>query len=422
MDKVCVLRLWAACLIFASCGGKSTPHGLRCGEGTVEVAGVCVPSDGGPDSDTDSDSDVDTDVDGDVDTDSDSDVDTDSDSDSDSDTDSDTDTTVNRCLDGEAWHLETVDAPGDTGYYPRIAVTDSGVVHVLYYDSTFGEARHATDVSGVWATDTVDSAASLGGILIDDLRDVHAVYEGTGAGGPALRHAVLGVGAWEITDLDVRGSGIRAALILAADGSLRVTHWYSEPGSGVTTFRYASDASGWAGEDVRLSAPGAACPAVDGDSVYVGHASNDLRLETRDADGWHDDYVDTQAANACSMFVTADGVVTLLYVATGYELTLGENDGSGWTMTLLEPNVSWVGSSVMDSDGSWDIAYVTFPDAGASFGQLRYGTYVGGVWATELVDAAEVAEAALALDDSGVVHIAYRDPNETSMRYARQCD
>ena len=57
--------------------------GLRCGEGTVEESGVCVPV--AADSDADSDADADADADADTDSDADADADADTDADADAD-------------------------------------------------------------------------------------------------------------------------------------------------------------------------------------------------------------------------------------------------------------------------------------------------------------------------------------------------
>jgi len=114
--------LLALAVVLVGCGGDDA---LPCGEGTVEVDGVCqvkcgpgtievdgtcqVAGDGDADSDADADSDGDVDGDGDSDADSDGDVDGDADADSDTDVDSDADSDSDGDVDSDA----DTDADGD---------------------------------------------------------------------------------------------------------------------------------------------------------------------------------------------------------------------------------------------------------------------------------------------------------------------
>jgi len=90
--------LLVVAILLAGCGAGDANELARCGQGTVEVEGVCVAGDGDADGDVDADADGDTDADADAD----GDGDTDADADTDGDGDADADTDVDADADGDA--------------------------------------------------------------------------------------------------------------------------------------------------------------------------------------------------------------------------------------------------------------------------------------------------------------------------------
>jgi hypothetical protein len=89
-----------------------------------------------------------------------------------------------RKLPGGGWSAETVDAEGDVGWFPSIAVDSSGQPHISYYDfdngSGAGKLKYARrTTSGNWSIETVDSAGDVGAytsIALDSSGRPHISY------------------------------------------------------------------------------------------------------------------------------------------------------------------------------------------------------------------------------------------------------
>ena len=59
------------------------------------------------------------------------------------------------------WVAETVDSGGDVGEYNSIGVDSSDYVHMSYRDETNDDLKYATNASGSWVTETVDPDVPL---------------------------------------------------------------------------------------------------------------------------------------------------------------------------------------------------------------------------------------------------------------------
>jgi hypothetical protein len=87
-----------------------------------------------------------------------------------------------RRLPSGAWSIETVDAPGDVGYFPSIAVDSDGRPHIAYYDFFNGYLKYARKLpSGGWSIETADSdsGGNVGGytsIALDSAGNPHISY------------------------------------------------------------------------------------------------------------------------------------------------------------------------------------------------------------------------------------------------------
>jgi hypothetical protein len=77
--------------------------------------------------------------------------------------------------------LTTVDAAGDTGWAPSLALDSGGAVHVAYrdYGDQEGDLWYATNESGAWVLTTVDAAGDTGwgpSLALDSGGAVHIAY------------------------------------------------------------------------------------------------------------------------------------------------------------------------------------------------------------------------------------------------------
>ncbi len=63
---------------------------------------------------------------------------------------------------GTTWHVETVDSEGDVGKSTSLALDDTDLPHVSYYDDTNNSLKHAWYDGTSWHTETVDSPSGSG--------------------------------------------------------------------------------------------------------------------------------------------------------------------------------------------------------------------------------------------------------------------
>jgi len=393
---------------------------VDCNDQDCRAFSICA--DAGPDSDVDSD--TDSDVDADTDSDTDTDTDTDSESDTDTDTDTGTDPPGPKCPEGVTWLAETVDAPNDTGWTTRMAVAEVDAPHLVYVDVTRSDIRHAWRDGEAWQTETIEDGATLGGLVFDGTGVLHVVYEWWVAGDSNLRHGTLeGDGGWLIEDIDEASTGIYAAIFADAADTLHVAYWYRDVDT-QTYLRYATDAGGgWAIDEIGVSAAGGACIAVDGDIVHVGVvASGNAQVRTLDAGTWTTEFVGAARANACSIFLDADGALRYLYNHDGGDLRYASNDGGGWVEDPIETDVYTVGPSVLDADGALHAVFIRFRDFAGEPGDVEYITDAGGGWVVETIAEGPASDASLALGPDGSVHVAYRDITDTALKYAQRCE
>jgi len=114
-----------------------------------------------------------------------------------------------------SWTVETVDSTGKVGAYSSVAIGSGDTLHISYYDETNGNLKYATNKSGSWTTETVDSIDDVGkytSIGIDSQDTVHiSYYDVTNAD---LKYA-SGTGSATGTESD--SGGITGLLMLLLD-------------------------------------------------------------------------------------------------------------------------------------------------------------------------------------------------------------
>ena len=108
-----------------------------------------------------------------------------------------------------SWVTETVDSSGIVGRFTSIVLDSSDNVHISYRDDTNFDLKYATNATDSWVTETVDSSGRVGmwtSIALDTSDDdnVHISY--TDETNRDLKYATNATGSWVITTVDSSGS------------------------------------------------------------------------------------------------------------------------------------------------------------------------------------------------------------------------
>lgn len=135
------------------------------------------------------------------------------------------------------WQLVTVDALGNVGRFPSLAVDASGRVHISYYQVSNYDLKYATcaancDATAGWDTVTVDGDGVVGqysSLVVDANGRIHISYRDDTNG--ALKYATCTAGCdaatgWKTVAVDTAGNvGEHTSLAEGARGRLHVTYY-----------------------------------------------------------------------------------------------------------------------------------------------------------------------------------------------------
>jgi hypothetical protein len=358
-----------------------------------------------------------------------------------------------------AWDITMVDSDGNVGEFSSIAVDGSGKVHIAYFDHVmeeqigedtvpYGDLKYTTDASGVWEAFTLDNGSGMTPrIFVDHNNKVHIVHSSLGISDilslTDLRYTTNASGSWEtvaISSQVVKGSD--ASIVVDSNGAVHICAWNNE-GAGTTSegaqggLRYITNATGewtWVDVDSSPRAGNDTDIAVDGnDRIHISYLDKDAGLKyATNVDGsWTVSLIDdtTHVGWNTSIMTDhnnhvhisySDPASTLNPPGNGY-LKYATNESGAWVLEIVDDQeAGFFTGLAVDEAGVIHIAYYAYREGAP--GKLRYVTNSSGEWVKETVDAAEFVGlyCAIDLDPNGNPHISHYDYVNQSLVYAKR--
>jgi hypothetical protein len=266
----------------------------------------------------------------------------------------------------------------------NIALDSTDAVHVSYLD--FPGLTHAVYGSGAWTAEVADAQAWCDASLaIDSTDKIHLAYRASSSPNDEVRYASNTSGAWASQVVDTSGSvgcavsGNRVSIAVDAAGAAHIVYAGNSPDYGL---QYATNRGGpWTVSVVNQDYVEQVSAAVDPTgTVHVVYANNvnELRYAHNAIGTWTTETIETAGSTGYpSLAVDAGGKAHVSYFSAGYgELRYAHNSSSGaWQIVAIAdtgaapPNSGSDTAIAVDSQGKVHIGY--FDNRS---GNLRYAT------------------------------------------------
>jgi hypothetical protein len=322
-----------------------------------------------------------------------------------------------------SWMTTTVDSSGSVGWHTSVAVDSSDKVHISYYDATNDHLKHATNASGSWVTETVDSGLGYSAlysgrytsIAIDTSDNVHIHYYD--ATNEELKYATNASGSWVIdtveSGLGVIYGGCRfTGMVLDSSGKAHISYLDDTN----LDLGHATNASGsWATEIVPSPAlMGGTSVALDSlGKAHVGYSGETVKVATDASGSWVTEEVDPVEGADISIAVDSSDKAHIGYNGGG-SLKYATNASGSWVTTALGPGAGSI-SIALDGSGKAHMSFICSYEEGLCLrDDLLYGTNASGSWIYTLLESTcfiiegpYLEGSSIAVDSLDKVHIAY---------------
>ncbi len=274
---------------------------------------------------------------------------------------------------GMTWQIQTVDADGDTGFKPSIAIDSDGIPHVVYIDRTQGHFIHAKKTGpNDWIEDL--------GPLADERMEPGLIF----LPGNIPAFTVGGIfyvktdQGWQLEDMGTYGFWC-SAVALAPNGDVE----------GIAQGSWGSGSYiGWVDGSVRRNGVWGGQAELATAVFYPNSVSESIVV---DANG-----------NPHASF-TSNGGEPLQYGVRAYGV---------WSVVDL-PVGLW-SSIALDAQGAPRISFTAFPSQ-----ELAMSTRSQGVWVTTYLDApGETSEHTSHVIRNDVSYVTYYEPTRGDLRLA----
>ena len=129
------------------------------------------------------------------------------------------------------WNKKVIDSDG-VGKYTSIVLDKKDKVHISYHDFKKGYLKYATNTNGSWTTEIVDSGAdnkkitgySSTRIAVDASGKIHIVYRYRNNSDEALKYATNTSGSW-VTEIVDSNGGSDSSLALDSSGKVHISYF-----------------------------------------------------------------------------------------------------------------------------------------------------------------------------------------------------
>lgn len=274
------------------------------------------------------------------------------------------------------WSATDIDTRG-SALWPAIALDQNDAAHISYFfteDPTSNDTAdlmYATNKSGSWVTETVDSAGRVGqesSIAIDSQGHVHIAYRETTTDNDRVKYATNKGGTWQTSVVEAKGGP--PSLAIGNDDRVHIGYTYTI-GAEQAEIHYAVQSGAtWSIETVTTSTaftgPDLALTASNQPHLmYFDTTERNLQHATKAGATWGTTVIinDIDESFTPSLAIDDDGHLHASYT---------NDNQQGRLEYLTNKSGQWV-SSVIDES---QISGVTGGNAGAGKGRSSIGVYI----------------------------------------------
>ncbi len=333
----------------------------------------------------------------------------------------------------EVWNLETVVHSSDLGQYNSLALDSVDNPHISYLDTYSDALKYAHWTGSEWAFQVIDSGPGLtqSAIALDSANNPYVIY----IDNDSLKYAYLTGSDWITQTVALGGVAGTADLALDTSGNPHISYYSTQPGHGLEYAYWTG--STWLTQTVESDAGLYTSIALDKEGKpHISYCSytvvaydrgtylavTGIKYARWTGSTWITQTVDTNiygqqyATHHISIALNSTDIPYIAY-SNGHGVMNAYWAGNTW---VIQTVADWgeIPSLGIDHANIPHIAYQQaslYPYTEAS---LKYASWTGSTWASQIVASGVDRHFALALDSSNNPRISYYDYSRHGLMYA----